>query len=178
MLNSLTANLHFPWVMFQSRLQCIDYRFMLPALHSTLCTRRTLFFHRARLAACEVVTAQQHGVFRRRMPPAEQLSRRASINMPPAEIEEIARFKKLTAAQKSLLLSASKESGKYTEGVILSKKVETLFRAVPPSLYLALAMTEPGEKAQRWQEMQVMRCTELAAAIRIALRIDEARGIL
>jgi len=102
---------------------------------------------------------------------------RVCLNMPPAEIEEIARFKKLTAAQKSLLLSASKESGKYTEGVILSKKVETLFRAVPPSLYLTLAMTEPEEKAQRWQEMQAMHCTELTAASRIAEKIDAARGI-
>lgn len=99
------------------------------------------------------------------------------LNMPPAEIEEIARFKKLTPAQKALLLTASKASGKYTEGVILSKKVETLFRVVPPSLYLALAMTEPEEKAQRWQEMQAMHCSELSAAIRIAGKIDTARGI-
>jgi hypothetical protein len=99
------------------------------------------------------------------------------LNMPPAEIEEIARFKKLTAAQKSLLLTASKESGKYTEGVILSKNVETLFRVVPPSLYLALAMTEPEEKAERWQEMQSMHCSELTAALLVAGKIDAARGI-
>ncbi len=99
------------------------------------------------------------------------------LNMPPAEIEEIARFKKLTPAQKALLLSASKEPGKYTEGVVLSKKLETLFRAVPPSLYLALAMTEPEEKAQRWTLMQENRCSELEAAYRVAERIDIARGI-
>ena len=68
------------------------------------------------------------------------------LNIPPAETEEIARFKKLTPAQKALLPSASKEPGKCTEGVVLSKKLETLFRAVPPSLYLALTMTEPEEK--------------------------------
>ncbi|MNV32122.1 AAA-like domain protein [compost metagenome] len=99
------------------------------------------------------------------------------LNMPPAEIEEIARFKKLTPAQKALLLSASKEPGKYTEGVVLSKKLETLFRAVPPSLYLALAMTEPEEKAERWTLMQDNGCSELAAAYRVAERIDGARGI-
>ncbi len=99
------------------------------------------------------------------------------LNMPPAEIEEIARFKRLTPAQKALLLSASKESGKYTEGVVLSKKLETLFRAVPPSLYLALAMTEPEEKAERWALMQDTGCSELEAAYRIAERIDRARGI-
>ncbi|WP_447792077.1 conjugative transfer ATPase [Pseudomonas farris] len=99
------------------------------------------------------------------------------LNMPPAEIEEIARFKKLTPAQKALLLSASKEPGKYTEGVVLSKKLETLFRAVPPSLYLALAMTEPEEKAERWTLIQENDCSELEAAYRVAERIDRARGI-
>ncbi|MDN5485960.1 MAG: conjugative transfer ATPase, partial [Pseudomonas sp.] len=99
------------------------------------------------------------------------------LNMPPAEIEEIARFKKLTPAQKALLLSASKEPGKYTEGVVLSKKLETLFRAVPPSLYLALAMTEPEEKAERWTLMQENGCSELEAAYRVAELIDRARGI-
>jgi len=48
--------------------------------------------------------------------------------------EEIARFKKLTPAQKALSLSASKEAGKYTEGVVLSKNLATLFRVVPHSL--------------------------------------------
>lgn len=99
------------------------------------------------------------------------------LNMPPQEIEEIARFKKLTPAQKALLLSASKEPRKYTEGVVLSKKLETLFRAVPPSLYLALAMTEPEEKAERWALMQEHGCSELQAAFRVAEAIDRARGI-
>jgi hypothetical protein len=99
------------------------------------------------------------------------------LNMPPAEIEEIARFKKLTPAQKALLLSASKEPGKYTEGVVLSKNLETLFRVVPPSLYLALAMTEPEEKAERWMLMQAHNCSELEAAFSMAERIDKTRGI-
>jgi len=99
------------------------------------------------------------------------------LNMPPAEIEEIARFKKLTPAQKALLLSASKASGKYTEGVVLSKNLETLFRAVPPSLYLALAMTEPEEKAQRWRLMEEHQQSELEAALQVAAEIDRLRGI-
>jgi conjugative transfer ATPase len=99
------------------------------------------------------------------------------LNMPPAEIEEIARFKKLTSAQKALLLSASKASGKYTEGVVLSKNLETLFRAVPPSLYLALAMTEPEEKAQRWRLMEEHQQSELNAALEVAAEIDRLRGI-
>lgn len=97
------------------------------------------------------------------------------LNMPPAEIEEIARFRKLTPAQKALLLSASKEPGKFTEGVVLSKKLEALFRIVPPSLFLALAMTEAEEKAERWQLMQEHGYSELEAAMRVANRIEMGR---
>jgi len=46
-----------------------------------------------------------------------------------------------------------KESGKFTEGVIWSKSTEMLFRGVPRSLYLAMAMTEPEEKADRFRLM-------------------------
>src|SRR3546814_18672162 len=70
-----------------------------------------------------------------------------------------------------------KEAGKFTEGVILSKSMEVLFRAVPPSLYLALAQTEPEEKAERYQLMQQYGCTELEAAFKVAEKIDQARGI-
>ena len=59
----------------------------------------------------------------------------------------------------------------------MSKQLETLFRAVPPSLYLALAMTEPEEKAQRWRLMEEQRITELEAALSIAAEIDRRRGI-
>jgi hypothetical protein len=75
------------------------------------------------------------------------------------------------------MLSARKESGKFTEGVILSKSMEVLFRAVPPSLYLAMAMTEPEEKAERFKLMQELGVSELDAAIEMAGRIDVKRGI-
>ena len=55
--------------------------------------------------------------------------------------------------------------------------MELLFRAVPPSLYLALAMTEPEEKAERFQLMQQHGISELEAALRVAEQIDRARGI-
>ncbi|MBN3849442.1 conjugative transfer ATPase [Paraburkholderia sp. Ac-20342] len=99
------------------------------------------------------------------------------LNMPPDEVEKIARFRELTPAQKALMLSARKESGKYTEGVILSKSMEVLFRAVPPSLYLAMAMTEPEEKAERYRLMQEHGISELDAAFKVAEAIDRARGI-
>lgn len=100
------------------------------------------------------------------------------LSMPPDEVEKIARFRELSPAQKALMLSARKEAGKYTEGVILSRSMELLFRVVPPSLYLALAMTEPEEKNERYQLMQQHGISELEAAIRVAERIDRARGIV
>ncbi|EBZ4144326.1 conjugative transfer ATPase [Salmonella enterica subsp. enterica serovar Kottbus] len=96
--------------------------------------------------------------------------------MPPDEVEQIARFKTLSEEQKAILRSASKLKHCYTEGVVLSKKVETLFRVVPPSLYLALGMTEKEEKAERQRLMREHQCSELDAAIRVARRLDEARG--
>ena len=99
------------------------------------------------------------------------------LSMPPDEVEKIAKFRELTPAQKALMLSARKESGKFSEGVILSRSMELLFRAVPPSLYLALALTEPEEKAERYQLMQQYGISELDAALRIAEAIDRDRGI-
>ncbi|KSQ24963.1 conjugative transfer ATPase [Pseudomonas aeruginosa] len=99
------------------------------------------------------------------------------LSMPPDEVEKIARFRELTPAQKTLMLSARKESGKFSEGVILSRSMELLFRAVPPSLYLALAQTEPEEKAERYRLMQLHGISELDAALAVAANIDRARGI-
>ena len=99
------------------------------------------------------------------------------LSMPPDEVEKIARFRELTPEQKALMLSARKEAGKFTEGVILSKSMEVLFRAVVPSLYLSLAMTEMEEKNQRYQLMTEFQISELDAAIRMAAQIDRARGI-
>lgn len=95
----------------------------------------------------------------------------------PDEVEQIARFKTLTDEQKAMLLSATKLPRKYTEGVILSRKVQALFRAVPPSLFLALGMTEKEEKAERRTIMNELNCTELEAAFHVARRLDEKRGM-
>ena len=99
------------------------------------------------------------------------------LNMPPDEVNKIARFRELNDAQKKLMLSARKESGKFTEGVILSKSTEVLFRAVPPSLYLAMAMTEPEEKAERFRLMNEHGISELDAAMAMVKAIDRKRGI-
>lgn len=97
--------------------------------------------------------------------------------MPKQEINDIARFKELTPAQEALLLSANKEPQKYTEGVVLSRNQDFLFRAVPPSLFLALAMTEGEEKRERMILMEEHNCSELEAAFHVAEQIDRARGI-
>jgi conjugative transfer ATPase len=99
------------------------------------------------------------------------------LSMPPDEVEKIARFRELTASQKRLLLSARKESGKFSEGVILSKSMELLIRAVLPSINLAQAMTDPEEKNARYKLMKQYGLSELDAALRIAQEIDLARGI-
>ena len=93
--------------------------------------------------------------------------------MPKEEIDQIARFKAITPEQKRLLLSARKEPGLYTEGVVLSDTVEALFRHVPPPLYLALAMTEKDEKAERQRLMTEHKITEVAAAIKVAERLSQ-----
>ncbi|EBZ5774148.1 conjugative transfer ATPase [Salmonella enterica subsp. enterica serovar Redlands] len=98
--------------------------------------------------------------------------------MPPEEVEQLERFKTLTPEQKQLLLSATKASGKYTEGVVLATKIEALFRVVPPSLFLALGMTEKHEKAERAQLMREQGISELDAAIQVARRIDGLRGLV
>ncbi|EOO0450330.1 TPA: conjugative transfer ATPase [Escherichia coli] len=99
------------------------------------------------------------------------------LTMPPEEVNNIARFKSLTEEQKAVLMSASKLSGCYTEGVVLAKKIEALFRAVPPSLYLALGMTEKEEKAERRILMKEHNCSELEAAFHVARKLDRLRGL-
>jgi conjugative transfer ATPase len=96
--------------------------------------------------------------------------------MPKEEVEQIARFKDLNDEQRSLLLSARKEPGKYVEGVVLADNLEALFRSVPPPLSLALAMTEKDEKAERAEIMRERGCSELEAVHVVAERIAARRG--
>lgn len=100
-----------------------------------------------------------------------------ALSMPKDEVKKLSRFLKLNEAQQELIMSAQKEAGKFSEGVILSKSTEVLFRAVPPSLHLALSMTEPEEKNERYVFMQEQHCSELDAAIKVAERLDSLRGI-
>lgn len=100
------------------------------------------------------------------------------LALEPSEVEEIARFKNLTQEQKHLLASAKKQTGAYTEGVVLSSRLAELFRSVPPSLTLSLAMTEGYEKAERKALMDAHGISEVAAAKLVAAELDRKRGII
>lgn len=79
----------------------------------------------------------------------------------PDEIEQIMRFKPLSAEEQALFSSARKEKGKYTDGVLLAPRIQALFRNVPPRLYLSMAATEQHEKHARRQLMQQLHLSEL-----------------
>ena len=97
--------------------------------------------------------------------------------MPADEVNDLDRFRPVTDAQKKMMLSASKSNKKYTEGVLLSDRVEALIRMVPPSLMLALAGTEGDEKSERMDVMKEFSVSEVEAAIYIAKKIDFHRGL-
>lgn len=98
------------------------------------------------------------------------------LTMDRGEIDSVSRFRTLTAEQRVLMESATKEPPKYTEGVILASAVQALFRNVPPALPIALAMTEQHEKAARKEIMNANGCSELEAAYEIARRLTAKRG--
>ena len=91
------------------------------------------------------------------------------------EAEMIARFRKLSEEQKAMILSARKEPGKYTEGVVMSGKLMAPFRNVPPALALALSQTEKDEKARRAAIMRRSGCSELEAVYRIGESVRRRR---
>jgi len=91
------------------------------------------------------------------------------------EVEQISRFKDLTKDQELLLLAARKEPGKYTEGVVMSDNLLSLFRNVPPAIAMALAQTEGHEKTERKRLMDEHGISELDAAYMIADQMRKSR---
>jgi len=98
------------------------------------------------------------------------------LTMDKSEIEEVARFRSLTAEQRAMMESAVKEPPKYTEGVTLSSAFTGLFRNVPPPLSIALAMTEGHEKADRMRLMKEHGITEVQAARLVAKQLEANRA--
>jgi len=97
------------------------------------------------------------------------------LNMDIKEIQDLTRFRRLNEEEKALIESARKEKGKYTEGVVLSDNINSLFRIVMPALPLALAGTDDDEKAERRRIMRERNCSEIEAAYVVASRIKEKR---
>lgn len=65
------------------------------------------------------------------------------------EIRLVDSFKGLTQEEIDLIKGIEKFPGIYAEGVLLGKRHQGLFRNVPPRICLALAMTDPDERAYR-----------------------------
>ena len=98
------------------------------------------------------------------------------LSMPKEEIEEVARFRRLTEEDRLLLEEARRAPGRYSEGVLLSERPPMLFRNVPPAIALALAQTEESEVAERRRLMEENGlATELEAVDLVAERIRERR---
>ena len=98
------------------------------------------------------------------------------LSMPPDEVEKIARFRELAGAEGADALR-TQGSGQVHRG---RHPLQEHGSAVPrraACLYLALAQTEPEEKAERYQLMQQHGVSELDAAFKVAEKIDRARGI-
>ncbi len=90
------------------------------------------------------------------------------LSMDEDEIKQIERFKSLSNPQRKLLQRARKSPGQYTEGTLISPRLVTLFRNVPPALALALSQTEKDEKAIRAKLMRERKISEIEAAYLIA----------
>ena len=97
------------------------------------------------------------------------------LKMGKTEMAQLEAFKDLQPEQRAMMLDTRKEAGKYAEGVMLSDKVQGLFRNVPPALPMALAMTEKEEKTERQQLMEAYDIDELAAAYRVADILAQGR---
>jgi hypothetical protein len=97
------------------------------------------------------------------------------LNMGDDDLKQLLRFKHLNEEQKALVVSANKEKGKYTEGVVISDNVTSLFRVVVPALPLVLAGTDDDEKRMRREVMDANNCTEIEAVYKIADSIKEKR---
>ena len=90
------------------------------------------------------------------------------MSMDEDEIKQIERFKALSKPQRELLHQTRKSPGRYTEGTLISSRLVTLFRNVPPALALALSQTEKSEKAARAKLMEMRNISEIEAAYLMA----------
>ncbi|WP_299874200.1 conjugative transfer ATPase [uncultured Cocleimonas sp.] len=98
-----------------------------------------------------------------------------ALNMEIDELERIKKFKDLNEHQGNLLTGTKKEYQKFTEGGVISSNVNTIFRAVPPAIVLALTGTENAEIAKRHRLMKKLNINEAEAAFKVAEEILHKR---
>lgn len=100
------------------------------------------------------------------------------LNFGHDEAKRVAAIKNLSEEDMYLMTSTRKLDKCYTEGVVVSKHQRIQFRITPPSLMLAVAMTESDEKAERRRLMVERGITnELEAVYAMANDLDKVRGI-
>jgi len=99
-----------------------------------------------------------------------------ALSLSKSEIKQASEFKDLSDEQVHMMRQCVKSPKKYVEAVILGDVVQTLVRVVPPSLSLALSLTEKHEKAEREALMREHGLSDHAeAAEHVARRIRAER---
>ena len=96
--------------------------------------------------------------------------------MDKGDLKELERFKNFNKKEKHLITSARKQSKAYTEGVIISPNLKSLFRVVMPALPLVLAGTDGDEKTARRKVMEERGISEVEACFYIADQIKARRA--
>lgn len=97
------------------------------------------------------------------------------LSLDREEVAHIETFKPLTKEMQSLLLSVQKFPGLYSEGVLIGKRYQGLFRNVPPRFMLALSMTEQHERAELAKIMRDENLSSELDAVEILARKLEER---
>ncbi len=90
------------------------------------------------------------------------------LSLEPDEIDLVSKFKPISEEMRSLILDIRKYQGIYSESVLIGKRFSGLFRNIPPSIALALAMTEQTERAFRKKVQKKLGVSELEAVEYIA----------
>ena len=98
------------------------------------------------------------------------------LSMSKDEVADLMAVKSLTDEQQNMAQSATKEPGKFSEGVVIHEKFTGLFRSIMPPHALALAQTEQHERAARRKIQIDTGCTELEAVFAVSQRIKDARS--
>lgn len=100
------------------------------------------------------------------------------LNFGLEEAIKVKKIKNLSDEDVHMMTATRKLDRCYTEGVLVSKKHRIMFRISPPSLMLAVAMTDTSEKAERKLMMQELGTDdELEAVYEFSNHLDKLRGI-